>query len=298
MNFTVRGIIAAMVTPFDSTGEQLNLEGAQALLEKLIAEGVNGVFVGGTTGEGLLLSVEERKTLLEAVVGFAQGRVKVIAHSGCIDTRTTIELTRHAAEAGADAAGVVAPPFYNLGDDALAAHFRAAAEAAPGFPILLYNIPSHSKNRISPGTALALMESVGNIVGIKDSTGDMGGFNELAAAAPDGACLINGVDEYGLQALVAGAPAVISGTANVALPIYRRLVDAFNQGDMETARAEQVNMTRFCQAISSGYALPLIKEGVRLKGIDAGPVRAPFLPVAPEASQKLREAMEALALLP
>ena len=132
MPFIQGGVIPALLTPFTKSGKQVDHEKAAGLARFLADKGVHGLFVAGTTGEGMLMTLEERKQLLETVIKAVGDRVDVIAHTGCLDTASTINLTCHAAQAGAKAAGVVAPGFYGYDNMSLALHYRAVAQAAKG----------------------------------------------------------------------------------------------------------------------------------------------------------------------
>ncbi|MCX5759733.1 MAG: dihydrodipicolinate synthase family protein, partial [Candidatus Hydrogenedentes bacterium] len=220
MKFNLEGVIPAMLTPFTKRGERVDYEKACALALRLAGQGVYGLFPCGTTGEGMLMTLDERKRLIAEVVKAVRGRVKVIAHTGCFDTASTIELTCHALEAGADAAGVVAPGFYGYDDEALMQHFGAVAKAAKGGPVLLYNIPGCAKNVLSPKLIIELANRYDNIVGMKDSSGNMSALTQILAHAPQGFNVINGVDEYSFQALLAGAKGCVSSTANVVPELF------------------------------------------------------------------------------
>ncbi|MFM1920021.1 MAG: hypothetical protein RLZZ303_1655, partial [Candidatus Hydrogenedentota bacterium] len=126
MRFKLEGIVAAMVTPFTKNGDYVDFDKIGGVAEGVLRMGAHGLFVCGTTGEGMLMTAEERKTVLEEVVAsVGSSKAKIIAHSGAMDTATTIELTVHAAECGADASAVVTPPFYPFDDKAIEQHFSA-----------------------------------------------------------------------------------------------------------------------------------------------------------------------------
>ena len=140
MSLRIKGVIVPLLTPFDERGA-LDTAAVARLVDFLIARGVHGLFPGGTTGEGPLLSTDERRALAEAVVRAADGRVPVIIHTGAITTHEAVTLTRHAQECGADAAALITPFYFHYSDDALFRHFATVCEAAPDFPIYLYNNP-------------------------------------------------------------------------------------------------------------------------------------------------------------
>ena len=292
MKFRLEGVIPALLTPFTKNGERPDYEKACALALRLAGQGVQGVFPGGTTGEGLLMSVEERKTLIEEIVGAAGSRLKVIAHTGALDTATTVALTRHARDAGAYAAGVVTPGFYSYDDASLAAHLKAVAKAVPGFPVLLYNIPGCAKNVLSPKLIVKLASEVDNIVGLKDSAGDMAALTAVLGNAPKGFHVINGVDEYTFQALVAGAKGSVSSTANVVPELFLGVFNNVKRGNLKKAWTLQVKLSRMCGWFQYGRMVAFYKEGLRLRGFDAGYLRAPQRALTASERKGLAKALE------
>ncbi|HOZ47497.1 MAG TPA: dihydrodipicolinate synthase family protein [Candidatus Hydrogenedentes bacterium] len=275
MKFNLEGVIPALLTPFTKNGDQVDYDSACALAVRLADQGVHGVFTCGTTGEGMLMTVEERKRALEAVVATVGKRIRVIAHTGALDTSTTIELTRHAAEAGAYAAGVVAPGFYAYDDTALFNHFEAIAGAVKGFPVLLYNIPGCARNKIGPELIVRLANQVDNIVGMKDSAGDIAALNRVLGDAPAAFRVINGVDEYSYNALLAGAAGCVSSTANVVPEVFLSIFDNVRKGNLKKAWASQVQLSHLCGVFQYGKMVAYYKEGLRLRGFDPGYVRPP-----------------------
>lgn len=271
----IHGVFPALLTPFTKGGAKVDYDRACALALRLAKQGVHGVFVCGTTGEGPLMSLAERKQLLEEVVGAAGKRIKVIAHTGCFDTASTIELTQHAAKVGAAAAGVVTPGFYTFDDESLYRHFKSVADSAQGFPVLLYNIPGCVKNVIKPALVIRLANTVDNIVGMKDSGGSIASFNEVLLGAPSGFAAINGVDEYSMQALVAGGSGCVSSTANVVPELFLAIYNAVRKGDLKKAWQAQEKLCRACALFHYGALVARYKEGLRLRGFDPGYVRPP-----------------------
>jgi len=225
-------------------------------------------------------------------------RIKVIAHTGAFDTATTIELTQHAREAGAFGAGVVTPGFYTLDDDALFAHFEAVAKAVKGFPILMYNIPGCAKNTLSPKLILKLATEVENIVGLKDSTGDMAALNQVLAGAPGGFHVINGVDEYTFQALIAGAKGLVSSTANVVPELFLAIFNNVKRGNLKKAWQTQIELGRLCRLFQAGRMAAYYKEGLRLRGFDPGYVRPPLRELTAREKKTLAKGLEAEKITP
>lgn len=297
MRFKPEGIIAAMVTPFTQGGEYVDLDKVGPLAQFLVKHGAKGLFPCGTTGEGMLLSDDERKEVLEEVVQAVGKEVTVVAHVGAFDTGATIDLAEHAAASGAHACAVVAPGYYSYDDRALKAHFKSVANAIDGFPVLLYNIPGCAKNVLSPELVVEMANSVENIKGIKDSGGNMIALGKMVAGAPKGFHVINGADEYGYQAFSMGTKAAVSGSFNVTLGRYPKVHEFFMKGNTKRAWKEQIKLTEECGVLDYGGGVAAYKEGLRLRGFDAGAVRAPQRELTAAEKRSIAKRMEALEMI-
>src|SRR5438445_2400750 len=159
--FHLRGVYVPLLTPFQPDGE-LDPPALERLVDYVLAAGVHGLFVGGTTGEFPLLSTAERQQVAEVVVARAADRVPVVVHAGAPSTREPIQLARHAQDIGASAVAVVAPYFFPLSDEALVAHYVAVAAAVPRLPVLLYNIPQRTGNELLPCVAAEIVRRCPN----------------------------------------------------------------------------------------------------------------------------------------
>ena len=297
MKLKVQGVISAMTTPFTKGGESVDYDKIGSLAETLVKQGAKGLFPCGTTGEGMLLTPAERKVVVEEVVQAVGRKATVICQTGYLDAATTIELTRHAQEAGAHAAAIVAPGFYAYDDMSLEKYYTSVAKAVDGFPILLYNIPSCARNVLTPSFVLRMAEKVENIVGIKDSSGNMGALTQMLANAPKDFVVINGVDEYGFQAILAGCPAAVSGLSNVVCEIYAAVFNHLEKGDMKKAWAEQKRLERAARIFEYGRKLAVFKEGQRLRGFGGGYVRPPMRELTTAEKKQLALDMHGLGVI-
>jgi len=297
MALALRGIIPAMLTPFTQGGERVDFDKAADFATYLADGGAGGLFVCGTTGEGLLMTVEERKKLLETVVEAVGKRIPVIAHTGALDTPTTLELTRHAAASEARAAGVVAPGYYPYDEMALAQFYRSVAEAVPTFPILLYDIPSCTHNPLPAAFIVEMAREVENIAGVKDSSGNMGHLNELLVNAPADFQVINGADVFGYQAFQSGTKAAVSGSANVTLPFYKAVYDHVQANDHEKAWEAMKRLLPACLLFKHSQRIAASKECLRLRGVDAGYVRPPQRELTETEKQQLAVDAEKVGLI-
>jgi 4-hydroxy-tetrahydrodipicolinate synthase len=292
----IQGIICPMVTPFEES-DQIDHAAARQVVEFLLARGIDCLMVGGTTGEGMLLCVEERKALLATVVETVAGQAPVIAHTGCINTADTIELTRHAAQAGATAASVIAPYFYTLDDDSLFNHYLAVAKAVPDFPIFVYAFPGNAKNDISPSLLERLLGAAPNIVGCKSSNPDLIRFQGYVRVGGERFLPFNGVDGLMLPALALGSKAQVSGNSNVCPEAFCELIAAFQAGDVARARAVQARINRIRAVLHDGITPAFFKLGLKLRGIPAGRVRPPMRELRDEEARAVERGLSELGLI-
>ncbi len=292
----IRGVVCPIVTPFDQEGH-IDYGNVRQVVDFLLDRGIGCLMVGGTTGEGPLLDVTERKALCEVVVEHVAGRVPVIAHTGCISTKDTVDLTRHAESAGATAASVVAPYFFTLDDDSLFDHYISVASATPDFPIFLYAFPGNAKNDISPALLKRLLSAAPNIVGIKSSNLDLIRFQQYVETGGEGFLTFCGVDGLMFPALMLGAKGQVSGNSNVFPEVFRGLYDAFVAGDLERARSMQQLVNRIRAVFKDGITSAYFKAGLKLRGISAGYVRPPMRELKPEELSEVEQGLHALDLL-
>jgi len=180
-NVKFEGIIPAIITPFDSEGNA-ELEYLREVVRFQLDRGIHGFFACGSTGEGPLMSIEQRKKVAETVIKEAADRVPVIIHAGTTNTKETIELAKHAEEKGASAVGVVSPYYFKPDFKGLIEHYKLIAEEV-SIPVLIYNIPSLTRFNITPETIRELCR-IKNVVGIKDSSGNLIQIREIIETAP------------------------------------------------------------------------------------------------------------------
>ena len=289
----IHGVICPTVTPLKPDGA-INLEMIRPLVDWLIDKGVAGIYPLGTTGEGPLFTTEERKAVAAATVEAVAGRVPVIIHTGAISTSESIELTRYAQSVGADAAAVITPWYFPLDDEALEAHYGAIYEAAPGFPVYLYNLPAMAGNRLSAALATRLARRYENCVGLKDSSGDLGTMfatNHLRGGRFN-TCI--GPDGLILAGLAMGLDASVSGSLNYIPEIITGIYDAFSAGDWARARRLQQQQQAVSAVVAGGGWLPVVKGIMAARGLPVGGVRAPLLSATDEAARACIAQLSAL----
>jgi len=293
---SLKGVIVPLVTPFDYQN-QIDFEGVRRVVDFVVSKGVQAVMVGGTTGEGMLLSLAERMALCEAVAEHVHGRVLVIAHTGCIDTGSTVELTKHARAAGADYVSAIVPYFFTLSDSQIFDHFMAVAESAPDTPVLLYTFPGNAKNDISPALLERLLKEAPNIVGIKSSNNDLGRFQNYVRVGGEGFLACCGVDELMLGGLAFGSQAQVSGNANSFPEPFVQLYDAFQSGDIRRAQQLQKLVNTIVNVHHAGRTPAYFKASLGLRGIPAGRVRPPMRELTSEEFEEMKHELMRIGLL-
>ncbi|HEY7527623.1 MAG TPA: 4-hydroxy-tetrahydrodipicolinate synthase [Candidatus Deferrimicrobiaceae bacterium] len=226
------GAIVATITPF--LNGKLDRKGLKKLVEFQIRNGTDGIVPCGTTGESATLSVSEHEAVIDTVIAAASGRVPVIAGTGSNNTKEAIALTRYAKRAGADAALVITPYYNKPTQEGLYRHFRAIAESAD-LPLVLYNVPGRTGVNMAAETVARLAE-VGNIVGVKEASGNLAQVCDILRLAPKKFCVLSGDDGLFFPMMALGAKGVISVASNVAPKAMADLYDAFVLGEVSKAR--------------------------------------------------------------
>ncbi len=290
--FEARGVIVPLLTPLSGDGEQVDERALQAHVEWLVTQGVHGLMPCGTTGEGPLLAQAEREIIIEIVVDAAAGRVPVIAHVGAITTRETVELAEHAAAVGVAAISAITPYYFALPEQALVEHFCRVAEVAADTPMFLYNLPARAGNHVTRSCAEAVIARCPNVVGIKDSSGNLGTLSSFFGLKGGKFQVACGSDALLLRGLQAGASAGVSGNANVFPEVLVGLVEAFWRGDLTAACCQQEKLDLIRATLQDGSHLALYKHMLELRGLRCGGIRAPLPPASSaevaEASARLR----------
>lgn len=271
---TLYGVIPAVLTPFDVSGE-VDGSALRSYVQWLVGNGVHGLFPCGTNGEGPVMTVAQRIQVMGAVIEAAAGRVPVVPMTGAISTADTVLLTREAQQCGAQGAAVVAPYYFPADDLALEAHFAAVAEAVPGFDLYLYDIPGNAKNAISPALAARLADRYPQIKGVKDSSKSLDKLKQFVAAVP-GRSVIVGTDAMVVEAMAAGAAGVVSAIADCFPEVMVSLYDAVRAGDAERAAQLQAQVVRLRDALKRGPYVHPYKLALQWRGLAFGGMRSPL----------------------
>ena len=295
MNFQPKGIIPALITPMTKE-EKLNEKALRKLLNFVMDNGVHTVFVAGTTGEFYALTHEEKRELMEITVDEVKGRVPVYAGTGAITTKECIELTKIAEECKVDAVSVLTPMFISPSQKEIYDHYKAIAEST-SLPVLLYNNQPKTGVTITATTAAKLAD-IDNIVGIKDSTGDMTLTGEYIRLTRDkNFSVLMGRDTMIHAGLCYGATGSVAACANVAPRICADIYDKYSAGDIKGSLEAQYTLAPLRIAFTLGSFPTVIKESLELLGIEAGPCAAPVGPMTVEEKEQLKKILIQMGLL-
>ncbi len=295
MGFVPKGIIPAMITPLTKKGE-VNEKVLRKLIDFLIDGGSHGIFVIGTTGEFYGLRPEEKRDLMLITVDQVKGRVPVYAGTGAITTRECIMLNRIAEECRVDAVSVLTPMFIKPDQEELYRHYKEIAEAT-SLPIVLYNNLPKTGVTITPATVERLAE-IDNIVGVKDSTGDMTNAAEyIRRTSGKDFYVLMGRDTLIHACLCYGGNGSIAACANVAPRLVADIYDRYVAGDIKGSLEAQLTLAPLRLAFTLGSFPTVIKESLELIGIEAGPCMAPVGPMSAEEKKELKKTLEQMGIL-
>lgn len=295
-----KGVIPAFYACYDEKGE-ISPEGVQALTRYFIEKGVKGVYVNGSSGECIYQSVEDKKIVLENVMKVAKGKLTVIAHVACNNTKDSMELAAHAEGLGVDAIAAIPPIYFRLPEHAIAQYWNAISNAAPNTDFVIYNIPQLA------GVALTMnlfseMRKNPRVIGVKNSSMPVQDIQMFKAAAGEDYVIFNGPDEQFISGRIIGAEGAIGGTYGVMPELYLKLDEHVKAGEMEKAKTLQYALNeiiyKMCSAHGNMYGVIKAILSINEK-LELGGVREPLpnllpsdKPVVEEAAAMIRAARE------
>ncbi|MCE7792011.1 4-hydroxy-tetrahydrodipicolinate synthase [Salipaludibacillus sp. CUR1] len=281
-------VLTAMVTPFDQDGN-VDFQATKELINHLLENGSDGIVVAGTTGETPTLSIQEKAELYRFAVETADGRAPVLAGSGTNSTRAAIELTRLATQAGVDGV-MLATPYYNKpNQEGMYQHFKAIAESTH-LPVMLYNVPGRSVVNLLPETVVRLSE-ISNIVSIKEASGDLDAMSEIIQNTPEDFTLYSGDDSLTLPILSIGGNGVVSVASHIIGNEMKAMVTAHQNGQPQYAASIHRELVPVMNAMFSAPSPAPVKAALEMSGIKVGSVRLPMVPLTPDESQKVYNAI-------
>lgn len=289
----LKGIIAPILTPMNPD-ESLNLTELRRQIDRLIDAGIHGLFPLGTNGESYILNEQEKLEVLETTIDQVRGRVPVYAGTGCISTADTIRLSRTAQTMGADVLSIITPSFAAASQKELYDHYAEVAKHVD-LPIVLYNIPPRTGNKLLPETVAKLAKDVDVIVGAKDSSGNwdnLKAYIDLTRELDKDFYVLSGNDSLILPCLKAGGAGGIAGCANAYPKSIVSIYDLFMEGKTEEAEAAQDSIVSFRAVFKYGNPNTIIKKAVALMGYPVGDCRRPFNDLCDEGLSELKRVLK------
>jgi N-acetylneuraminate lyase len=293
--FRLEGLVAAAHTPLNAD-RSVNLDRVPDIVDHLEAAGVSGLYVLGSTGEGISLSGQERRAVAEAYAAAAAGRLPVIVQVGHNSLAEARELAAHAQAIGADAVSANAPSYFTVDSVPLLVDCMAeAAAGAPALPFYYYHIPRLTGAVLDMVAFLqAAAERIPTLAGIKYSTPTVHEYQACLELESRRFDVLWGSDEMLLSALAVGGRGAVGSTYNIAAPLYRRLIEAFEAGDLAEARRCQARSVALCRCLYRYPFHPALKAVMNMLGVDAGPCRLPLPPLSPQDEAALKSELDSM----
>ena len=290
------GIIPPVATPMQAN-EDLDLPRLKWFLDHLIANGVHGVFVLGTNSEFYGMDEKEKQQVIATAVEHVNGRVPVFAGTGAETTREAVRLTKMAEKEGANGVSVITPYFVLPNQQEIYNHYGRIAENT-SLPVVLYNNPATCGGvKIDVDTVGRLAE-IPNILGVKDSSGDLQNTIEYLRVVPERFSVMMGRDTLIYPALIFGARGAVPATGNIAPRILVDIYESFMRGDQAASLAAQRKLNPVRMALTLGTAPGGVKAALQLLGLAIGPCRSPVAALTQDKMQKMRAALQSAGLLP
>lgn len=282
------GVIPAFYACYDKEGN-ISVEGVKALTRYFIEAGVQGVYVGGSSGECIYQGKEERKLVLETIMKEAQGRLTVIAHVACNNTADSMELAAHAESLGVDAIAAIPPIYFRLPEHAIAKYWNDISSAAPNTDFVIYNIPQLAGVALTPSLYKEMLKNP-RVIGVKNSSMPIQDIQTFKAIGGKDTIVFNGPDEQFIGGFMIGAEGGIGGTYGAMPKLFLKALECFKKGDYETARAIQYDVNDIITALCSckGNMYGVIKATLKINhNIEIGGVRSPLANLVEEDMSKV-----------
>ena len=294
------GVIPAFYACYDDQGE-ISPERVRALVEYFLVKGVQGLYVNGSSGECIYQSVADRKLILEEVMAVAKGKLTIIAHVACNNTKDSMELARHAESLGVDAIATIPPIYFRLPEYSIAQYWNDISAAAPHTDFVIYNIPQLAGVALTPSLYTEMLKNE-RVIGVKNSSMPVQDIQTFAALGGEDHLVFNGPDEQFLGGRLMGARAGIGGTYGVMPELFLKLNQLIADKELERAKELQFTINTIIGKLTAthGNMYSVIKEVLKInESLNIGSVRAPLTPVTDtdrpiveEAARLIRVAKE------
>ncbi|MEE0595756.1 MAG: 4-hydroxy-tetrahydrodipicolinate synthase [Agathobacter sp.] len=290
-----KGAGVAIVTPMKDN-QDVNYDKLEEMINEQIAAGTDAIVIAGTTGESSTLTMEEHHDVIKAAVEFTKHRIPVVAGTGSNCTRTAIQLSQEAEEAGVDGLLIVTPYYNKATQQGLIGHYSQIADNTK-CPIIMYNVPGRTGCNLLPETVAELFKTKENIVGLKEATGNLAQASQTMYLTDGKIDMYSGEDGLVVPLMSIGAIGVISVWSNVAPAKVHQMCDSFFKGDIETARQIQREGLPLVDALFSEVNPIPVKKALNLMGKEVGPLRSPLCEMSEANAVKLAEVMKAYGIL-
>ena len=290
-----KGAGVAIVTPMKDN-QDVNYDKLEEMINEQITAGTDAIVIAGTTGESSTLTMEEHHDVIKAAVEFTKHRIPVVAGTGSNCTRTAIQLSQEAEEAGVDGLLIVTPYYNKATQQGLIGHYSQIADNTK-CPIIMYNVPGRTGCNLLPETVAELFKTKENIVGLKEATGNLAQASQTMYLTDGKIDMYSGEDGLVVPLMSIGAIGVISVWSNVAPTKVHQMCDSFFKGDIETARQTQREGLPLVDALFSEVNPIPVKKALNLMGKEVGPLRSPLCEMSEANAVKLAEVMKAYGIL-
>ena len=275
-----QGILPAFYACYEDNGE-VSVERTKALVRYFIEAGVQGLYVNGSSGECIYLSVEDRKQILEAVMAEAKGKLRIIAHVACNNTKDSVELAKHAESLGVDAIAAIPPIYFRLPSYSIAEYWNTISAAAANTDFIIYNIPQLAGVSLTKELFMEMKKNP-RVIGVKNSSMPVQDIQNYKAWGGEDFVVFNGPDEQFIGGRTMGACGGIGGTYGAMPELFLKMNALFKENRIEEARKIQFAVNEIITLLCSGHGnmYPMIKEVLKLrKGLNVGSVRSPLSPL-------------------
>lgn len=294
------GVIPAFYACYDDQGE-ISPERVRALVEYFLKKGVHGLYVNGSSGECIYQSVADRKLILEEVMAVAKGKLTIIVHVACNNTKDSVELARHAESLGVDAIAAIPPIYFRLPEYSVAQYWNDISAAAPQIDFVIYNIPQLAGVALTPSLYAEMLKNE-RVIGVKNSSMPVQDIQTFAALGGEDHLVFNGPDEQFLGGRLMGARSGIGGTYGAMPELFLKLNQLIADKELEKAKELQFTINAIIGKLTAahGNMYSVIKEVLKInENLNIGSVRAPLTPVTDtdhpiveEAARLIRVAKE------
>lgn len=288
-------VITAMITPFREDGT-VDYEAASAVAKYLIAHGSDGILVGGTTGEGAVMTAEEKLKLYKLMADTYGDQVLVMGNVGTADTAASVAFAKEASKTGIDAVLAIVPYYVKPTQEGIYQHFKAIAEATD-LPVVIYTVPGRTSSNIQPATLLRLVKACPNVAAVKEASGNWNQISEERRILPKDFMIYSGDDSFTLPILSIGGTGVISVASHVIGDELQEMVSAYKAGDVKKAARLHLHMYPMMKGLFFITSPEPVKKAVNLMGLPGGTFRLPMVEPNEKETEHIKELLKAYDLI-